>query len=141
MEAAGVPSRGEKIKVKRETKFTRRIRSSVCSKSSRVSPGKPTITSLVKAMPGDRLAGVVDQPQILLPGIAPVHPPQHPVAARLKRQVEMPGYLFTRGDGVEQLRRGILGMRGHEADEKIPFDGVDPPQKRGEIRPVRLPLP
>ena len=50
--AAGVPFRGEKMKVKRETNFTCRTRDRVSSKSSRVSPGKPTMTSLVKAMSG-----------------------------------------------------------------------------------------
>ncbi|CUP25087.1 Uncharacterised protein [Flavonifractor plautii] len=45
--AAGVPSRGEKMKVNSASKRTSSMRVMVSSNSSAVSPGKPTITSEV----------------------------------------------------------------------------------------------
>ena len=50
--AAGVPGRGEKIKVKSASNCVFSTRSTVCIASSSVSPGKPMMTSLVSTMLG-----------------------------------------------------------------------------------------
>ena len=52
MVAAGVPVRLEYMKVKALSYFTLRTTSRVSSKSSGVSPGKPTMMSVVMAMSG-----------------------------------------------------------------------------------------
>ena len=54
MRVAGVPSRGENLNVKPSAKPTSRTTSSVSSKSSSVSPGNPTITSVVTRQAGNR---------------------------------------------------------------------------------------
>ena len=50
--AAGVPGRGEKIKVKSASNCVFSTRSTVCIASSSVSPGKPMMTSLVSTRSG-----------------------------------------------------------------------------------------
>ena len=52
--AASVPRRGENMKVKAESKRTASTTSSVSSKSSSVSPGKPTMMSVLSAQSGAR---------------------------------------------------------------------------------------
>src|SRR6476646_2186157 len=49
---AGVPSRGENLKVKASSKASSRTALSVSSKSASLSPGNPTMTSVVNASPG-----------------------------------------------------------------------------------------
>ena len=49
--AAGVPTLGEKMKVKSDVNSTSRISDKVSLKSSYVSPGKPTMISLVSERP------------------------------------------------------------------------------------------
>jgi hypothetical protein len=50
-----------------------------------------------------------------------------------KRQMELRRHLFTPGHGLKQLLRGVLGVAGHEADEKIPRHIVDHLQQVGEV--------
>ena len=50
--AAGVPGRGEKMKVNRASNSTCRTRSTVSMASASVSPGKPMITSEVSTRSG-----------------------------------------------------------------------------------------
>ena len=50
--AAGVPGRGLKIKLNELSKPTSPMRAIILLKSSSVSPGKPTIKSLLSAMSG-----------------------------------------------------------------------------------------
>ena len=52
MRAAGVPGRGEKMKVKRASNCTSSTRDTVSMASASVSPGKPIITSLVSTRSG-----------------------------------------------------------------------------------------
>ena len=52
MAAAGVPGRGEYWNVKALAKRARSTTSRVCSKSASVSPGKPTMMSVVIAASG-----------------------------------------------------------------------------------------
>ena len=52
MRVAGVPSRGENLNVNASSNPTSRTALSVSSKSSSVSPGNPTMTSVVSPSPG-----------------------------------------------------------------------------------------
>ena len=63
--------------------------------SSSVSPGKPTIMSVVSTRSG-MLPGQLHLAEILCGiVIAAVHGPQHPVGAGLHRQVDMMGAFFA----------------------------------------------
>ena len=74
-----------------------------------------------------------DLVQIGRPVVVPVHGLEHPVVARLHRQVELGGHLLAPGHGLKQLLGGVLGMAGHKANQKISGDGVDPLQQVGKI--------
>ena len=62
--AAGVPGRGENAAAKTVSKRTSRSRSSVFSNCASVSPQKPTMTSVVRLMPGHRRAQPLDEAQV-----------------------------------------------------------------------------
>ena len=54
-----------------------------------VSPGKPTMRSVEKVMPGMARAELADDLEIALPRVPPEHPPEHGVRAALCRQVHV----------------------------------------------------
>ena len=70
-------------------KPTLRAKSSVSLKFSSVSPGKPAIRSVVTVRPGIAVARGRDQRLEVRDPVAPRHPPQDCVAARLGRQVQV----------------------------------------------------
>ena len=65
---------------------------------------------------GDLFPRVADQFFILPDIVMAVHLLQQSVAAGLHRQVDMLAQVRLRGDGVDQLMAGILGVAGHKAD-------------------------
>ena len=82
---------------------------------------------------GDQALQVPDLVQILLPGVAAVHHLQDAVVPRLEGQVEDGGHFFAPGHGLKQLVGGVLGVRGHESDEKISRNVVDGGQQVREV--------
>ena len=69
----------------------------------------------------------------MLPGIAPVHPPQHAVRTALHRQVDVVADLLTLRNQVDELSGAVLWMRGHKADAKISVQRLDAAQKLGKV--------
>ena len=67
--------------------------------------------------------------KILLCGVAAVHSPENIAAAALYRQVQVIGDLLAVENRVDELIGGVLRVRGHEADNEVPFDAVEFPQK------------
>ena len=72
--------------------------------------------SLEKVTPGSFPGRSRRRSDILGHGVAAVHLFQQAVTAGLHRQVDMLAQMLLRGDGVDQLAAGVLGMAGHEAD-------------------------
>ena len=73
--------------------------------------------------------------QVLLPGVAAVHGPEHPVVAGLDGQMELVGAMGALRHGAEELFRGVLGMAGHEAEDIVPRDGVHHADEIGKVHP------
>lgn len=53
----------------------------------------------------------------------------------------MPGNLITIGNGFKQFGGRVLGMGGHEADEKISGDGLELPEQVRESDTVVFAFP
>ena len=119
MSAAAVPGRLEYWNVKAPANRAWRTTSSVSSKSRSVSPGKPTMMSVVMAAVGDLRADLIDDPQILVPAVGTAHRPQHRVGAGLQRHV--------------QLRHDVRGLR-HRRDHVA---GEVARMGRGEPHPLQ----
>ena len=78
--------------------------SQVAWNSSSVSPGKPTMMSVVNAGLGSPVANPGELLQKAFHGIAPPHAPQHGVRAALQRRMKMGAeMLAVRGGGDEVL--------------------------------------
>ena len=71
--------------------------------------------------------------QVLLPGVAAVHGTQYPGVAGLEGQMDAGGHLLALGHHVKEPLGGILGVAGHEAEQKLPFDGVGLLQQGGKV--------
>ena len=114
--AAGVPGRGLKMKLKLSSKPTSSTSFIIRSKSSSVSPGKPTMKSLEIAMPGPDRAQLADRALVFERGVAALHRRQDAVAAVLHRQVQVVDELGDPAVGVDQALREFLRMAGRVAD-------------------------
>ena len=85
---------------------------------------------------GDIGAGdtdAVDQVEIRLPTVLPVHCPQDPVRPRLNRQMQPRHQRRQRSMGVDQVVRHVVGVAGRVADTIQPRDvrqGVGQPRER-----------
>ena len=62
-----------------------------------------------------------------------VHGLEHPVIAALNRQMEMVGAFFAFRHGFEELFRGVLGVAGHKADDKLSGNVVHHADKVGKV--------
>ena len=139
--AAGVPGRGEKAAAKTWSKPTVRSRSSVASNCASVSPQKPTITSVVRLMPGIAARSRSTSSRYAATGVLPAHPVQHRVVARLDRQVEVLADRRALGHGRDEPVGQVPGMRRDEAqarDGRRAVGGaqaVDGAEQRGDVRP------
>ena len=65
--------------------------------------------------------------------MAAVHHLQDAVVPRLEGQVEDGGHFLAPGHGLKQLVGGVLGVRGHESNEKISRNVVDGGQQVREV--------
>ena len=77
--------------------------------------------------------GVGDQLQILFHIIGAVHGAEHPVAAGLHRQVQLPGHMAAGSHHVEQLVAGVLRLGGHKADKVVALDLIQRRQQVGKV--------
>ena len=104
-----------------EARLAARPRGSA-AKSSSVSPGKPTMMSVVIAASGMLLADPVDDAEELRAAVGAAHRLEHPVGARLQRHVQARhdvGGLGHRGDDV-------VGEGGRvRAGEAHPLEALD----------------
>ncbi len=118
--AAGVPRRGLNGKMCIFEKPISRTTRQVAAKSSSVSPGKPTITSVVKRRAVERF---LHQPAAIddaLRAPAAAHAAQNAVGAALQRDV--------------QVRANFFGKRGHHGDQFArDFGGFDAGEAHAEI--------
>ena len=89
---------------------------------------------------GPGRADAVDQAQVFLGGVAPVHALENAVAARLHGQMEIGHQLFAFAMGGDQVVAHVVRMRGGEADPRQPLDPFEFPDEPRE-RPVRSPGP
>ena len=105
MAAAGVSRRCEYLKTKAWSNSTSRTSDSVSSKSASVSPGKPTMKSVLMPMPGCTAAQLLDDAQEPLARVAAVHQLQHAVAAALHGDVRALGQLAAAGRRPRPGRR------------------------------------
>ena len=80
--AAAVPGRGEKMKVNVESNCASAATSSVASNSASVSPGKPTMRSVVTARSGMLCAGRLEALEVALGGVAALHRDAGPCCSR-----------------------------------------------------------
>ena len=84
---------------------------------------------------GDFLLSIIDQIHILGNRIVAVHFFQDTVTAGLHRQMNMLAQVILRGNGIDQLTAGILGVAGHKADVVIARHRA---QQVEQIRKVHL---
>ena len=75
--------------------------------------------------------------EVALGGVAPVHGSQHPVAARLQRQVQVLAHRRRVGHGLDGLGSEVLRVGARVADPADALDRADRPQQVGEERPTR----
>ena len=84
--------RSRPIRIRKHVEVRQRRRSryaASCSKSSSVSPGKPTMMSEPIDGVGHPRADVVDERRVLLDGVGPAHGREHAVARVLQRQMKV----------------------------------------------------
>ena len=112
---AAVPGRGEYLKANRPAKRTSRTSSRVCSKSSSVSPGKPTMRSVESASSGRARRSCATRSRYSLPRVAPPHAAQHAVGARLHGQVQVGADVRVPPDLLHHPRREVARVGGDEA--------------------------
>ena len=86
---------------------------------------------------GHHLPGVIHQLQIAPHVVAAVHGLQYPVTAALDGQMDAVADFSASCHGVEELSRGVLGMRGHKADAEISLHSVASLQ---ELRKIGIAL-
>ena len=83
---------------------------------------------------GDFLLSIIDQVHILGNRIVAVHFFQDTVTTGLHRQMDMLAQVILRGNGIDQLTAGILGVAGHKADLVIARNGAQQVEQIGKIR-------
>ena len=116
----------------RDSRTTRRV----SSKSASVSPGKPTMMSVVIAASGICSRTRSMMPEELVAAVGPAHRLEHPVGTRLERHVQARhdvGRLGHRGDDVVGEGRGV---RAGEAHPLEPVDLAAGAQQLAEREPV-----
>ena len=112
---------------------TRAVSDSVSSKSAAVSPGKPTIMSVVIEMPGTVVAHAVDEIEVRLARVAASHHVQDPGRARLDGQMEVLADLRQVRHRAQQPIGDVPRMRTGESDALDPWTVVDRFEQPGEV--------
>ena len=111
----------------------------MASNCASVSPQKPTMTSVVRLMPGHGGAQAADELEVAATLVLAAHASQHLVVARLDRQVEVLADRGALGHGRDEPVGEVPGVRGHEAqarDARPPLtvaQPVDGAQERGDV--------
>ena len=106
------------------------------AKSSSVSPGKPTMTSVVSARPGTASRRRSRERDVALARVGAAHRAQDARRARLQRQVHVLAdrrALAVRGDHVVAH---VLRVRARVADALDAGHGVEQPQQLAEAEPL-----
>ena len=104
MPSAAVLGRGEYLKLNSESYCTSSSSGRVCSKSASVSPGKPTMMSVVSAMLRRAFLIHAMRSHILIARVEPLHGGEHPAGAGLHRQVDV---IADHGIGVHGVHDGF----------------------------------
>ena len=112
--------------------------SSVCSKSSSVSPGKPTMMSVVIAQSGTCSRIIATRSQVALAVVGAAHRLEDAARAGLERQVDVLAQRRQLGVRADHVLAHVLRVRARVADALDPVDRVDRPQQLGEARPGLL---
>ena len=89
---------------------------------------------------GDRGRQALDQRPVHPDVVRPPHRPQHPVRARLKRDVEVSADPAVADDQLDQLLGEVRGQHGRQAQPAEPADVEEPLDQRRQRRP-RLEVP
>ena len=134
--AASVPGRGENTNVYAASYCAASTTSSVRSKSSSVSPGNPTMMSVVTARSSIAARAAREPLEVALGGVAAVHARERAVAPRLQRQVQVLAHARALGHRRDRVGAQILRVRRREPDPLDAVDRVDRAQQVGELRPV-----
>ncbi len=128
-----MPSRTEYLNVYASSKSASLTRLRVSWNCDSVSPGKPTMMSVEKVIPGIARPQVGHHLEVALPGVPPQHPAQYGIGATLDREVHM---LADRGGGLhggDDSRREVGGIRAGESHPADPVHRADRSQQIREI--------
>ena len=82
---------------------------------------------------GDLFFRIIDEVHVLRDVVVAVHLLQEAVRPGLHRQMDMLAQVILRGNGIDQLTAGILGVAGHKADLVIARNGAQQVQQVGKI--------
>ena len=122
-----------------------RMNASDRAQAASSSVGKPTIASAWIATPGIASRTRSTTARVLRGDVAPAHPPEHAVVARLERQVEVrQGPRRPVDPDAEQLVVDVLGLDRGEPDPldvRLVEDPPDEPGERQRRPPVGAPEP
>ena len=94
--------------------------------------------SLESARSGRACADALDQPQVACGAVPAVHRLQHPVAARLHRQMQEGHQLRLVAMRGDQVVGHVVRMRGGVADPRQSLDAREPPHQGGEAGSGRV---
>jgi hypothetical protein len=133
MRVAGVPSRGENLNGVRVLERELAHEAQRLAKSASVSPGKPTMMSVVRLSPGTAARSRATQLAVALGRVAPQHPLEHARRAALHRQVHVLAHLRDLGDRRDHPVAEVVRVRAREADAAHAVDAADRPQQVGEV--------
>ena len=119
------------------SKRTSSTTSSVCAKSSSVSPGNPTMMSVPSARSGIADPQALHEAEVALPIVGPAHALEDARRARLERKMRVLADAPTLGHGRDHRLAEVLRMRAREADALDPVHVVARTQKLAEVRTER----
>ena len=88
--------------------------SKVLAKSSSVSPGNPTITSVETAISGIAVADRLEPAQVSLPAVRALHRLQHAVRPRLEREMDVLADRRRLRHRLDDVRREVVRVRRRE---------------------------
>ena len=102
----------------------------VSAKSASVSPGNPTMMSVVSAMSGIASRMRSTSAEVALARVGAPHRLQDPRRAGLHRQVELLAHRVALGHGLDHVGAHVLGMRAREPDAVDAVDRVERSRRR-----------
>ena len=131
---ASVPRRGENTNVNAPSYPTFSTTSSVCAKSSSVSPGKPDDDVGAERRVGNVLADQRDPVQVALAVVRAPHRLQDPARTRLQRQMDVLAHALKLRVRADHVLAHVLRVRARVADALDPLDRVDLSEQLRERR-------